>query len=203
MANRISNQSVFTKSLRGVAIPLLIAVGVLLGGCATSTPPLSYYLLHDTSTNRITTTSPDAVVLIDKVVLPDYLKQRGLVFQTSETGIHISTDHLWAEPMDEGFTKSLRDSLTEHNIELITHAMGEQEPDAYLSLRIDDFIASHQGDIVLRGEYFLSYANERNARARFHLTFPLQQDGFEESVKVMREAIATLADRMTTGLSDK
>ncbi|NDV90924.1 hypothetical protein GTH32_06885 [Alteromonas sp. 345S023] len=194
--------------IRGFGIPTLMMLGAMLTGCATSAPPLSYYLLHDVTENNATRDSvsqnnPNALVLINRVVLPDYLKQRGLVFQTSDTGIHIATDHLWAEPMDEGLTKRLRDSLTHHNLELITHAMGAQEVDVYLTLRIDDFIASHQGDIILRGEYFLSYADEVDESARFHVSLPLPHDGFDTSVKVMRQALATLADKIASDINAK
>jgi uncharacterized lipoprotein YmbA len=193
------NQSMLL-GVRNFGMFAVMVLGTTLTGCATSAPPLSYYLLHDAAKNNVSLDTPDALVLINRVVLPDYLKQRGLVFQTSDTGIHIATDHLWAEPMTEGLTKSLRDSLTTHNIELITHAMGAQEVDAYLTLRVDDFIASHQGDIILRGEYFLSYSEEIDESARFYFTFPLPRDGFNASVKEMRLALAALADKIASDI---
>lgn len=187
--------SVFIANTRSTAFRLLglAFVSLFFVGCSSSSQPLSYYLLHDTSTTPPATTSTPSVAILNKIVLPDYLKQRGLVVQTSETGIHIASEHFWAEPVEEGLTKSLRDALRNQNVDLITHAMGAEDVNGYITLRIDDFIATYNGDIILRGEFFIKFIDETNVSDHFYITLPLSSDGFEASVKTMRHAIGQLA----------
>ena len=78
-------------------------------------------------------------------------------------------------------------------MDLITHAMGAEDVNGYITLRIDDFIATYNGDIILRGEFFIKFIYETNVSDHFYITLPLSSDGFEASVKTMRHAIGQLA----------
>lgn len=68
----------------------------LLSACSSAPRSLTYYLLHTTGDTPYAAQETTSVVL-DKITLPEYLKHRGLVYQTSDTNLHISTSHLWAE----------------------------------------------------------------------------------------------------------
>ena len=172
-----------------------LLVGASLIGCASSGSALQYYLLHSTTSPSATQyASAPHRLLINKIVLPDYLKQRGLVYQTSSTSLHIATEHLWAEPLDEGITKALKAALRTQNVTLVTHDENTKEVQDYLTLQIDDFIATWQGDIILRGQFIIKHTNDSQSASDFAYTLPLSTDGFPASIEVMREAIHALSE---------
>lgn len=174
-------------------------LGASLVGCASSGSALQYYLLHSTTSSFANEyETPPHRLLINKIILPDYLKQRGLVYQTSSTSLHIATDHLWAEPLDEGITKSLKASLRSQGVMLVTHNMNAKEANDYLTLQIDDFIATWQGDIILSGQYTVKHIDESQSARNFEYILPLAVDGFPASIEVMREAIHALAENIAS-----
>ncbi|MDO6568889.1 ABC-type transport auxiliary lipoprotein family protein [Alteromonas sp. 1_MG-2023] len=181
----------FVNRINITKLVMTLLLGASLVGCVSSGGTLQYYLLHSTSSQATSETSSS--LLINKIILPDYLKQRGLVYQTSSTNLHIATEHLWAEPLDEGITKALKGALRSKGVTLLTHNVDAQNVQDYLTLQIDDFIATWQGDIVFSGQYTLKHLDEAQSAIHFDYTFPLENDGFPASIEVMREAITALA----------
>tara|TARA_B100001063_G_C16737922_1_gene543059 strand:+ start:803 stop:1417 length:615 start_codon:yes stop_codon:yes gene_type:complete len=195
MNNFINDRNALISIGNKARLILALLVGASLIGCASSGSALQYYLLHSTTSPSATqhASSPHHL-LINKIVLPDYLKQRGLVYQTSSTNLHIATEHLWAEPLDEGITKSLKAALRTQGVMLVTHNVNAKEVSDYLTLQIDDFIATWQGDIILSGQYVVKHIDDSQSAKNFEYILPLAVDGFPASIEVMREAIYALAD---------
>jgi len=195
MNNFINDRNALISIVNRTRLILALLVGASLIGCASSGSALQYYLLHSTTSPSATQqdSSPHHL-LINKIVLPDYLKQRGLVYQTSSTSLHIATEHLWAEPLDEGITKSLKAALRTQGVMLVTHNVNAKDINDYLTLQIDDFIATWQGDIILRGQYVVKHIDDSQSAKDFEYILPLAVDGFPASIEVMREAIYALAD---------
>lgn len=194
MNNFINDRYALVSIVNRAKLILALLVSTSLIGCASSGNALQYYLLHSTTSPSANQQAPNPHrLLINKIILPDYLKQRGLVYQTSSTSLHISTGHLWAEPLDEGITQSLKASLRTQGVMLVTHNMNAKEVNDYLTLQIDDFIATWQGDIILSGQYIVKHIDESQSATDFEYTLPLAVDGFPASIEVMREAINRLA----------
>ncbi|AMJ86628.1 ABC-type transport auxiliary lipoprotein family protein [Alteromonas stellipolaris] len=189
-------------SMSKARLGFALLAGASLIGCASSGSALQYYLLHSTTSPSATQyASAPHRLLINKIVLPDYLKQRGLVYQTSSTSLHIATEHLWAEPLDEGITKSLKAALRTQGVMLVTHNVNAKDINDYLTLQIDDFIATWQGDIILRGQYIIKHTNDSQSANDFEYILPLSTDGFPASIEVMREAINALATDIANNIS--
>jgi len=172
-----------------------IVLVLVLAGCASSGGTLQYYLLHATSPAHVEQKqASNRDVSLTSISLPNYLKQRGLVFQTSDTNLHIATDHLWAEPLDEGITKALTNALSPYHVSIVADRAEMKTDMNALSLHIDDFIATWEGDIILRGQFHIVNAlNNTQHKHDFYYVLPLHEDGFAGSVKVMRKAIDQLA----------
>lgn len=183
-------------------VALILAFVFITVGCASSDNTLQYYLLHSTSaSSNLNSVNNHNELLLKKIVLPEYLKQRGLVYQTSETNIHIATDHLWAEPIEQGIEQTLKQAFQTNGIRLLTSHVGSQTAHNQLILRIDDFIATWQGDVILRGQYELINTRDNAPITReFYIILPLEKDGFSSSVIVMRHAITQLAEQISKAL---
>jgi uncharacterized lipoprotein YmbA len=181
-----------------IIVPLLFA----LSGCTSTQSSLSYYLLH----SAVSSTQPEGAfkspadspeksipLLITNITLPDYLKHRGLVYQVSDTNLHISTTHLWAEPFEEGLRKTLRAQLTYDNLVVLTKRDYQGESAVELSIHISDFVSTFNGNVVLKGHFIVSTQQPEKGRYPFFIETTLEEDGFSASVIAMRRALAVLS----------
>lgn len=192
----------YTKPLQ---MAFILACIFITAGCASSDNTLKYYLLHPTyTTSNNTAIQPHNELLLKQIIVPEYLKQRGLVYQTSATNIHIATDHLWAEPIEEGITKTLKQAFQPLGITLTTSQTSSKNNVSSVILRIDDFIATWHGDVILRGQYdLLNPSGSAHIMHNFHLILPLEDDGFSSSVEVMRLAINQLSEQIVNALEQQ
>ena len=181
------------KDNKTIKIIILAVLFSFLSACSSAPNALTYYLLHSTSGESVLDREAKQSIVLDKVTLPEYLKHRGLVYQTSDTNLHISTSHLWAEPVDEGLTKALASALEANNVALIRpdHYASEDAP--HLSLYINDFVSTYEGEVIFSGQYAITRASEEASIHPFMFKAPLSNDGFASSIKAMRSAINKLA----------
>ncbi|GFD87816.1 hypothetical protein KUL152_00420 [Tenacibaculum sp. KUL152] len=138
------------------------------------------------------------LVIIDRITLPEYLKHRGLVYQTSDTNLHISTKHLWAEPVEEGLTKSLKQALASRNIKLLRADHYDGKAAIHVSLHVTDFVSTHKGEVIFTGDYVITSSLDELTHFTFDLRTDLENDGFSASIDAMRQAIAKLAETVAT-----
>ncbi|MCU7555241.1 ABC-type transport auxiliary lipoprotein family protein [Alteromonas sp. ASW11-19] len=167
----------------------------LLGGCASQAPQLQYYVLHSPAEKPAVSAPPASAVTLDQLILPEYLKQRSLTMQTSSTTLHYSPTHVWAEPVQHGVVQTLTSALLERGVTVLPTGRhrGEVMP-ATLSIQIDDMIATWQGEVILKGHFWLDAADKQGARQGFDYRAALSDDGFSHSISQLRGLIAQLAD---------
>ncbi len=166
----------------------------LLSGCASQAPRLQYYVLHSPAEQPVKT-QPAVSLTLDQLILPEYLKQRSLTMQTSSTTLHYSPTHVWAEPVQHGVVQSLTRALHERGVAVLPAGQhrGDVTP-ATLSIQIDDMIATWQGEVVLKGHFWLDETAAPGVRQRFDYRAPLDDDGFSHAISQLRVLIAQLAD---------
>lgn len=175
-----------------------------LVGCSSPTPTLQYYLLH-TPTDRVTIsdTSKAAKLHLAQLTVSDYLLQRGLALQTQTNTLHISTQHLWAEPFKAGFEKQLTFALMP-DIQLSRNLHSD---DTIRSIDIDilHLVATHTGEVVISAKYTLSNSPSNGQTSLvdkyFSATLSLEKDGYSNAVTVYRQAISLLADDIKATLA--
>ena len=69
---------------KALQISALIVLFLLMQACTSAPTSLNYYLLHSTDSMPLTQSGANRTIVLDKITLPDYLKHRGLVYQTSD-----------------------------------------------------------------------------------------------------------------------
>lgn len=182
------------KTLRFSTLSVLF---LLMQSCSSAPSSLNYYLLHSTDSVPLTQNSVQRTLVLDKITLPEYLKHKGLVYQTSDTSLHISTAHLWAEPMDEGLSKVLSSALADKQILLQRGDQLSDEEATHITLHIDDFISTYKGDVVFSGQYTVSSVQKGTSIHSFKFKAPIENDGFSSSIQAMRNTIAQLAQHLS------
>lgn len=191
----------FLKRSAALHISMLAVFLCFLSACSSAPNSLTYYLLHTTNDASFTNRDVKQTVVLDKVTLPEYLKHRGLVYQTSDTNLHISTSHLWAEPVDEGLTKALISALVSKDIALIRPDHFKSEETHHMSLHVNDLVSTYEGEVVFSGQYRITQASGEARVHSFIFKSPLSNDGFASSIKAMRSAIKKLAEDVDSSLN--
>lgn len=92
--------------------PLLLLILSLAAGCARSIPA-SYYLLDSGEPPFNAENLPAQSLRLADVSLPDYLDRKDIVRRRSgDTHLDVAAVHQWAEPLDKGLRRALREILT-------------------------------------------------------------------------------------------
>ncbi|AXT37428.1 membrane integrity-associated transporter subunit PqiC [Alteromonas sp. BL110] len=191
----------FNKGNAPLKITILAVFFSFLSACSSAPNALTYYLLHSTSDTSVLHSEAKQIAVLDKVTLPEYLKHRGLVYQTSDTNLHISTSHLWAEPVDEGLTKALTSALGLNNVALVRPDHYASEGALHISLYINDFVSTYEGEVIFSGQYAITRTSEEASIHPFMFKAVLSNDGFASSIKAMRSAIEKLAKDINTTMN--
>jgi uncharacterized lipoprotein YmbA len=93
---------------------LVLAMAVLLAGCATS-KPVQYYQLSAMREDRAPAefaVPKEATIGLGPVSLPEYLVRPQIVSRTSANRLTISNSHRWAEPLEENLPRVLSENLS-------------------------------------------------------------------------------------------
>jgi uncharacterized lipoprotein YmbA len=174
--------------------PLLLLFFLLLVGCS-SVPEQNtqYYLLHNHSMALIP--SPDKSVIPKpikiEVTMPAYLNQPNLVIKLSEHNLHFSLHHQWAEPLKQGFYKSLISDINQAGTYRPLIKVAKISIPT-LNVVIEHFHTTENSMVILSGQYWYSDSTTSSLE-RFDLRLPLEQDGYEHAVAQLRSLITQLA----------
>ncbi|MBU3022465.1 membrane integrity-associated transporter subunit PqiC [Aestuariibacter sp. A3R04] len=183
---------------------LLLFVSFLaLVSCSSSVAPLKYYVLHAPNTqNQVILSETAHRVQLKQIILPDYLKQRALVVQTSSTTLHFSTGHVWAEPLNKSLRQALSAALWQEGRIMVVpdNVYTNEYPLVGLHIQVDDFLSTDGGKVLIKGQYWLD--NVKNPQVQyFDYRQTLQEDGFEHAVEKMRALVSDLAKAISSYLS--
>ena len=171
-----------------------------LSACSSSPTSLNYYLLHEPGqivANVATDISNHPTVYLRSLTTPDYLKQRNLSMQINDSELHFAPRHVWAEPFANDFKMALGEALSEnHKLRLRAESKwtNPTQPEYILDIQLSDFIPTHHGNIILRGQYRLELDGATPLIVRFNFEQSLHEDGFTYAVMQMRELISKLAN---------
>jgi hypothetical protein len=96
-----------------LAMFMLGAVFMLLGGCGSTSPSRFYLLsLSDESEASGQRRDGDLSIEIGHVKLPDYLDRPQIVVRTSRNELHMADFDRWAEPLESNITRVLAGNLS-------------------------------------------------------------------------------------------
>ncbi|MBR9793386.1 MAG: hypothetical protein GYB58_16720 [Gammaproteobacteria bacterium] len=175
-----------------------------LAGCSSKPIGLNYYMLHEptlvAAESSIDITNQPTIFL-RTLSAPDYLKQRNLSLQLSDSEIHFAPKHVWAEPFDRDFKMALSESLSaDHKMRLRMQSKwtNPAQPEYILDIQLDDFIPTYDGRLVLKGKFRLEKDGMATQIIQFNYLLPLNKDGFAYSVSQMRKLIEELTNDVVT-----
>lgn len=185
----------------------LIALALWLTGCSSAVT-LNYYQLPQSPEQGVTATTPvssqsqQAVVIVEPVMVANYLNTNSLILQTSAVELHRTTQHLWLDALDQQLNRLVVNSLqSQLPAQLVTSqalpvAGGSSQR---LLLQIDEFHGTAEGKVLLRGRYSVLSGPQLKLYP-FQIERLQAEEGYPAMVSTMGLAVADLTRQIAASL---
>lgn len=182
----------------------IVFLCVFVSGCSTftkSAPTNKYYILGETP--RAGENDLASLVVVKRVVVPDYLKQRKLVLREQKQQLTIANFHNWVDDLPLSIQRLLTLDLNRNTEQFKRDNKCEYCNE--LVLNVDHFYPTDAGTAVLAGSYSLTHTKKKGkSQQYFSYENELKSDGYAEAVYQMRQLLLRLSDDIkTNALSDK
>jgi uncharacterized lipoprotein YmbA len=180
---------------------LVVFVACSFGG---SRPSYEYYVL--TSAPRAQAQSadrPDRTLAISHVAIPRYLDREQIVTRLQGSHVTYSTTDRWAEPLDEAFTRTLRENLAAR-LESSEIAVEEHEVASTYALDVDvlrfERIGPHE--VELWAQWTLRSGAEILDRGDTRQRVRVRGAGSNAAALALSETIARMATDIAAQVRD-
>lgn len=94
--------------------PIIAALLLILAGCASSSPKVTYHLLHPTAGPAVEAGAwdPSVYVVVGPVDLPSHLDRPQVVARFRDHTLSVMESQRWAEPLVEGVARTVAENLS-------------------------------------------------------------------------------------------
>lgn len=178
---------------------MLSPVLLLLMSCSAGpqAPDTVYYLL-DAEPAAHTSKNSEASIRLEKVNLPNYLNTNQLVMRDSGHILLKANYHSWADSLDESIQRALLGDLNAMNaknefVVWCNDCIG-------IRVFIEHFYPSSEGKLLLSGHFEISGLDNKKRLTRFQFNNDLQEAGYANAVKQMRDQVNALAEHINQQL---
>jgi len=191
-------------------ISLLVAL--MLSSCASETVNTKYYKLGSVDMNTDAETKNGVnnrevksnvakrpLLLIEPILLADFLRQPGLVIQKADHQLQISNVHRWAESLESAALRVLRIQLEKrlpnYRIEN-QNGRWKTPPKRRLSIELTQFqIDNNNNQVVSTGTFWL-FDEQRNLLIKkgFDIQQPLLKNGYAHAISKLEFSLLKLAE---------
>jgi len=180
----------------------LLLILILLNACSSAPAKIEYYALHFDQLNppQKSADQTHELVIVEPVILAGFLRQQGLVVQTSDNQLHMSSQHRWAEQLDQALSRTivghLENNLPNYRFENQNGRWSEQ-PQYRINLSFSHFHTNANNEAVVAGDFWiLTNDNTLVRKERFYLAQPLARDGYSHAVDVLNRLLAKFVEEM-------
>jgi len=191
----------------------IFVLSTLLFSCAeVPAPAVNYYVLNtpifnqsaDLSSHKLAITAQEKTLIIDDIVLPQYLKQPSLVMLVSDNQLHYAHYDVWGESLEQGIKKTLALFLNHQQAEKqLLLPRNNIDKNVHLSIEIDHFYPTDQGDVILSGRYWFTIKSSKvnkniykNGALEFYFKQNITANGYSQAVKQMHALLEQLANNI-------
>lgn len=180
--------------------PVLITIVTLLLSACSNKITTSYYQLNiPVWQNRSSTLSVahQPQVIIEPVMVSDFLAGNGIVMQTSPVRYIIANHHLWGSPLDQQLQQSLLVNLKHRLPNWLVTTQNFGEKPATLAILVTDFQGGQDGNVFIKGIWTYE-RDEKLLQQPFYRQLKQKQAGYEGLVQTLSSGWTDLADEIAT-----
>jgi len=181
---------------------------LVLTSCASDTETVRYYKLglvqnisEDnilTEVNEINDITERPLILIEPIILADFLRQQGLVIQKTDHQLQISNVHRWAENLESASSRIIRNhlenQLSDYRFEN-KNGRWKQKPKFRLSIELAEFqINNRENKVVASGQFWIfNKGGGLVSKDSFLIEESLSRNGYEHAISKLEVALARLS----------
>lgn len=189
----------------------IAALTMLLAACSSPPSTIKYYQLDSiteklNSPPKMSFSSQSQHVVVQQLELPDYLKHSMLVVRTSPHQVYFSRENVWAEKPSKAILNQLITDLnaTSSKVWYSSWRTPVERDDSHgLQVHITNFYPTENSEVLLSGSIvFIAADPEQSWQQEFAFTQPLERDGYEHAVKVMRSQLKRLATTINSEVTN-
>jgi hypothetical protein len=145
---------------------------------------LNYYQLPQQAYSASTVAIDAAVLVVEPVMVANYLNTNALILQTSEVQLVKTNQQQWAEALDQQLTRLLQQQLSAALPGYRVTDRAPEGPHQRLLVQVEQFHGTEQGQILLSGKYSVVNA-EQTIQQRFALELAQPEDGYPSMVATL------------------
>ncbi len=198
------------KNLPGRVWMVIAAVGLLAAACSLPQvqPDLSRYFVLTGHPGRAVDSAaadgPHYRIGLRAVEVPAFLRTKAMLVRVSRNEVRLMEDARWAEPLDAGITRVLREDLDSHpgvaQVTLVS-ATSDQARDFDVAIRVVRCEGGRDGDVARFAARIEILAPNANNERRANAFFSTEVTGWNgndygQLAQKLSEAIAELAERV-------
>lgn len=187
-----------------VAIMLFSALALVACG---SSAPASFYLLQARTAASFegpeTAAAEELSIGIGPLELPEYLDRPQMVVRSGTNSVEIREFERWAEPLEEGVSRVLTDSLADllrHQQIAIYSWRSQLQVDYRLGLTLTRFEGAASGRITLAGVWALYDTEKRKIAIR--KTFFLSHTAESQEIEALVDGQSQLLAELSEGIAN-
>lgn len=177
-----------------------LTVLTLLAACSSSVE-LRYYQLPQPAVVSVQPNAAAPVLYAEPVMVASYLNSNALILQTSAVELHKTTQHQWADPLDQQLQRLLVNGLQQA---LPAYRVTGQQPSGdtvRLLVQVEQFHGQQQGIVLVSGRFHLLKGDKVHSQS-FQLQLPQSDEGYPALVDTLgqgwQQAISQFAAAVST-----
>ncbi len=166
-----------------LSVTTRLAALTLLAACSSSVE-LRYYQLPQTAVVAEPSTASAPVLYVEPVMVASFLNTNALILQTSAVELHKTTQHQWAEALDQQLQRALVNGLQQA---LPGYRVTSQQPGndvVRLLVQVDQFHGQQQGIALVSGRFHLLKGDKVQSQS-FQLQLPQPEEGYPALVDTL------------------
>lgn len=163
---------------------LMLALGLAVSSGCSSVQELNFYQLPQQANTEASASMDAAVIVVEPVMVANYLNTNALILQTSDVQLVKTSQHQWAEALDQQLTRLLQQHLTAALPGYRVTDRAPQGPQQRLLVQVEQFHGTEQGMVLISGKYSL-VNGAHTIQQRFALELAQPADGYPSMVATL------------------
>ena len=200
-----------TKKVSQIAVIVIAAIAMSLGGCAGTSPPANFYVLssiNEPAANPAPAGNESRMSIgVGPVKLPEYLDRSQIVTRSSPNELEVAAFDRWAEPLRSSFPRVLTENLSALlNTNRVSVFPWRNTISVKYQVMVDvvQFDADARGNAVLVARWGIlgDDGNKMYMIKKSNITVPTNSDDYTQLVSAQSQALAEFSREIAVAIKE-
>ena len=185
----------------------IVALTLLLNGCARDSKPVQFYMLNADSgvagTTRVPAAAQGPVIGLGPIRIPEYLNRPQMIVAITDNQYRLSEDHRWAERLDQNISLALFKALPSQlgTDRIVRYPWSQRQVvDYQVGIDILEFNVDASGQSRLMAQWFIKRKDKPAIVKRSVYQFPASTTDHAVMVKAQSQCLTKLGQEISETL---